>query len=144
MAIAVRVFSICRNGSVRASARIYPEIPDPPNKTDWSRAESGLIAIRLSILNALISRKDVDEREEKKGHRLLSGARVWVCKPRMKVDISAVVRRINAMHCAPHICRRIRTFRACTYVFKCARAGKYIRFIGECRPGRAIRFSYDT
>lgn len=43
-------------------------------------------------------------RERKKGPpTVMSGAQVWVCKPRMKVDISAVVRRINAMHCAPHI-----------------------------------------
>jgi len=61
-------------------------------------AESGLIAIRFSILNALISRKDVDGR--KKG---LSNVvrRARGCKPRMKVDRSAVVRRINAM-CIVH------------------------------------------
>lgn len=40
MAIAVRAFSICRNGSVGASARIYPEIPDPPPIKPIGRARN--------------------------------------------------------------------------------------------------------
>lgn len=54
------------------SKRLYSRIAEnlsrnsrPPDKTDWPRAESGLIAIHLSILNALISRKDVNEREKR-------------------------------------------------------------------------------
>lgn len=39
--------------------------PKFPTGKPIGRAESGLIAIRLSILNALISRKDVDERKKR-------------------------------------------------------------------------------